>query len=214
MLGKRFSRLICIERTGTDIHGAPLFKCKCDCGTIKIIRGRNLRTGQIKSCGCLSKELSSKRMSKRLYKHGKAKSRPSLYTVWVSMKQRCFNQKTKNFYNYGGRGISVSKEWEDYKIFEEWSFLNGYKEGLQIDRINNDGNYEPSNCRWVTCKVNSRNKRTNRKIKGKTITEWSEQSNIKLTTLKARLDSGSSIEEAIRKPVRGYNRAKIEKEVP
>ena len=91
------------------------------------------------------------------YKHGD--SHTKLHQVWIAMRNRCRNEKHKNYKYYGGRGIKTLPEWEDYKVFKNWAFSAGYEEGLTIDRINNDGNYEPTNCRWTTMLVQVRNRR-------------------------------------------------------
>lgn len=118
-----------------------------------------------------------------------------LYRIFNAMIERCSKPTTANYHNYGGRGIKVCDEWiGNYQAFCDWALNNGYKEGLEIDRINNNGNYEPSNCRWVTRKENSNNKRTNRflTLNGEThtLTQWSEILNIKLPTLSSRIRSG------------------------
>lgn len=96
-------------------------------------------------------------------KHGKKNTR--LYRIWLQMKNRCFNIRTNRYKDYGGRGITVCDEWKnDFTKFYDWSILNGYQENLTIDRIDNDGNYEPSNCRWVTVKIQNRNSRSNHLI--------------------------------------------------
>ena len=99
-----------------------------------------------------------------------------LYNKWGSMKTRCYYPKSKDYKNYGGRGIKICDEWLNYDNFRNWSISTGYQEGLTIDRIDNDRNYEPSNCKWVTMKEQQRNKRNNRIItyngKSLTLVEW------------------------------------------
>lgn len=116
-----------------------------------------------------------------------------LYGVWKSMRQRCSNPKNADYHNYGHRGITVCKEWGNYENFRDWAKENGYKVGLSIDRINNDGNYEPSNCRWATNKEQSLNKRTNVRVNidGETLTlkELSEKHGIPYGTLRSRVES-------------------------
>jgi len=102
-----------------------------------------------KSCGCMKQKF--------LIKHGE--SHTKLHKVWSSMKKRCLNLNDKGYKNYGGRGIAVCNEWLEFIPFRDWAVNNGYKEGLQINRINNDGNYEPSNCNWISHKENGRNTR-------------------------------------------------------
>jgi hypothetical protein len=140
---------------------------KCYCGNIFITLLKKIYTGETKSCGCNRKNKS----------HGMSKH--PLYSVWLGMRSRCYNEKSNGFKNYGARGICVCDEWNrDVQAFIDWGLESGYNHGLEIDRRNNDGNYSPENCRWVTGKLNSRNKRNNVLIKHegrkKTIGEWAE----------------------------------------
>jgi hypothetical protein len=151
--GMRFGRLLVISRDGTR-NGYSTWLCKCDCGNEKVIIGKYLKNGKTQSCGCIHKE----QLARRSKTHGMSGKR--LYRIWHDMKNRCEYAKDKKFSYYGGRGIKVCNEWSsDFKTFMEWSLENGYKENLTIDRINNDGNYEPSNCRWITMKEQCTNRR-------------------------------------------------------
>lgn len=152
LTGQKFGRLTVVERHGVkDGHAAWL--CKCDCGNTTVVNGRNLRNGRTTSCGCYHKEI----LINRSKTHGMSKTR--LYRIWHNMKNRCFYTKDKHFNDYGGRGITVCDEWKnDFESFKKWSLSNGYSDELTIDRINNDGNYEPSNCRWVTMKEQCKNR--------------------------------------------------------
>lgn len=132
--------------------------------------------------------LGDKEVAKRLtdagvllpypYKDGSWQRNPRLYSLWNTMRHRCEDPKRESYQRYGGRGIKVCQEWHDANTFMDWAELHGYKPGLQLDRIDNDGDYSPENCRWVTAKENSRNKRTNRLLtingKTKTVSEWCE----------------------------------------
>lgn len=136
--------------------------------------------------------------------HGLSKTR--LYTIWHSMKCRCHYPATNQYKNYGGRGIEICDEWEKgFLPFYNWAMSNGYKDDLTLDRINVNGNYEPSNCKWSTKKEQGRNTTANRFItyKGetKTLTEWCEIYNINIVTLSDRLKTGMTFEEAVSKPV-------------
>lgn len=127
--------------------------CKCDCGNEKIVSAYELKRGHYKSCGCVTGNT----------KHGGCGTH--LYEVWKSMKARCYNPHDKYYKNYGGRNIQVCDEWRsDFVPFQKWSSINGYKQGLSLDRIDNDKNYEPDNCRWVTQREQANNKSNNRKV--------------------------------------------------
>lgn len=129
-----------------------------------------------------------------------------VYNIWYNMKRRCYNKNSKDYKNYGAKGINVCAEWlNDFLSFYNWALSNGYKETLTLDRIDNYGNYCPENCRWVTMKQQHRNYSQNRNytINGekKCLTEWCEIYNINYTTVICRLQKGMSINEALQKPV-------------
>lgn len=155
----RYGRLTIIKEITPLQYGENTFRmmlCKCDCGTIKEITLSHLRTGSIVSCGCY-------RLAKQT-KHGLRGH--SLYSVWKGIKKRCHNEKEKCYEYYGGRGIKVCNEWDiDFRTFYDWALTNGYKKELEIDRIDNNGNYEPKNCHFVTHAENCRNRRKRRTIK-------------------------------------------------
>ena len=151
LVGQRFGRLVVLCDSGKDKRGHTFWTCKCNCGNLKNIEEYNLKHSITKSCGCLWIDT----MKKINYKHGDAR-KTKLYHIWHSMRNRCNCIKNKAFRWYGQRGIQVYKEWNNSFIeFKSWAMTNGYKEGLNIDRIDNDGNYEPSNCRWITRSENS-----------------------------------------------------------
>lgn len=170
-----------------------LFKCLA-CGDYKVINIHAVICFTTKSCGC-------QRLAHRTI-HGLSKTHP-LYKKWWAMKERCRNPKNEDYKHYGGRGIIVCKEWaNDFMAFYNWSVANGWQPTLQIDRIDVNGNYEPSNCRYVTIKENNRNKRFQVLITYKNetmqICQWGERLNIKLPTLWARYYTGQNPENILR----------------
>lgn len=154
---KRFGKLKVIKYYKSNKNGRALWLCQCDCGNIKVVLGNSLLNKSTLSCGCYNKERSKELHSK----HNMSNSK--LYKVWQGMKTRCYNKKFMYYKNYGGRGIKMCNEWlNNFETFYIWAIKNGYKEGLTIDRINNDGNYEPINCRWTTRAEQNRNTRRNK----------------------------------------------------
>ena len=138
------------------------------------------------------------------YVHGGTGTR--LHNIWLSMRERCHRVKHPYYKDYGGRGISICEEWDDFSKFREWANTNGYSDELTIDRVDNNGDYEPNNCRWVTIKEQQNNRRNNRIIEYKgekyTLTELAEKIGMNKTTLKERLNMRWSVEDAVKRPVR------------
>lgn len=170
------------------------FVCRCDCGKEKIISRRSILSNRTKSCGCIKK------------KHGS--SYKKLYNVWASAKKRCYDEAYYNYKNYGARGIIMCNEWlNDYSSFETWALSNGYKEGLFIDRVNVDGNYEPQNCRFITPKQSGNNRRNHTYLtyKGvtKNVTQWAEELNVSDAAIFGRLKKGWSIDKIFNRPFLG-----------
>lgn len=196
LTGQRFGRLTVLEFVPTDDRNS-CWKCQCDCGKIKIVRAPDLNSGRTKSCGCLRKELASKNNTI----HGKAHTK--LHEVWKGIKARSYNINDKEYQHYGGRGITVCDEWRnDFMSFYDWAMANGYSDTLTIDRIDNDGNYEPLNCQWVTMKEQARNKRNNIVIEYKgqqmCLPEAAEASRMSYNTLKHRYYRGDRGERLFR----------------
>lgn len=190
--GEKINRLKLIKYTS---NGKGIFLCEC--GTVKEISRYNVERGAVKSCGCLFKEHPNNT------KHSGSRTR--LYIIWKGIRQRCNNPNCKIYKNYGGRGIKICNEWNDYNNFKEWAINNGYKENLSIDRIDVNGNYTPENCRWTTSKVQANNKRNNRLLTlngtTKTMSEWSEETGIKVATIWDRLNKGWSVEKTLSQKV-------------
>ena len=183
MLGNKFGKLTVIEELKErSKNGHKQYKCLCECGNIKIVRGDTLKNGTSQSCGCSVGVM-----------HGLSKSK--LYKILNGMKNRCYNSNAYNYKYYGGRGITVCDEWlNEFMAFYDWAINNGYKDGLSIDRIDSNGNYDPTNCRWETSKQQCNNKRNNIKLtyngKTQTLSQWAEEFGINYNTIATRYYRG------------------------
>ena len=183
MINKRFGNYV-VRGGGVIIRNKKrriLLLCLCDCGNLRIVRRDNLLSGHSKSCGCLRKENATKH---KLSNH-------PLYFVWANMVHRCKNKENGSYESYGGRNISVCNEWvNSVETFYFWAVNNGFRKGLQIDRINNNGNYEPNNCRFATSGENQRNTRRSKvwfinDIKFNSISTAAKFFNVSYTTIRA-----------------------------
>lgn len=205
LTGKRFGNLTVVKlydkRKRNNGGKEYYWLCKCDCGKKTIVRGATLKNGATQSCGCKQRQIAIKVNTR----HGQGYTK--LYKVYFSMKQRCLNPKNKAFAYYGGRGIKICNEWiEDYTNFYNWAIANGYKKGLSIDRIDVDGNYEPSNCRWILQAEQVKNTRRNKFItfngETKTLSEWSKTLGYNRTVIAYRIKAGWSIEKTFTTPTK------------
>ena len=201
LTGRKYNRWTVIgydkERSTRD---NKYWICQCECGTIKSLWRGNIVNGNSKSCGCWNKEAARNR------KNAHHESKTRLYNVWVKMRSRCNDPKDKSYPRYGGRGITVCKEWENYFSFKEWAIKTGYDKDAKfgqctIDRINVNGNYQPDNCRWISMKEQCYNRRSNRRITyhGETLTatEWEKKLGYRKGTIIKRLHNGWSEERAV-----------------
>lgn len=203
LTGNRYGRLVVLhqgERVGNRIG----WVCQCDCGNIKTISGKTLQNGLVKSCGCLRSETSRKKATKHLMCDTR------LYDIYSNMKKRCYNSHSDHYKWYGAENKGIYEEWlgkDGFKHFADWALSHGYNDSLTIDRKDNSKGYSPDNCRWVTPKQNSRNKRNNHFItyqdQTKTISEWSEIFNIPDSLLRSRLRIGWDMEKALTTPKKG-----------
>lgn len=207
LVGEKYWNMTVLEFVGINEKGRSLWLCKCDCGNTKVVVGTDLKRGKVKSCGCMNRRIN-----------GLYKSR--LYEIHHMMMCRCYTESTTHYEYYGGRGISVCEEWRNkengFLNFYNWSMANGYADDLTIDRIDVNGNYEPSNCRWATREQQANNTRHNKFItyKGKTMTisQWAKLLGIDRRTFDKRIKSGWSISDCIEKPVdKKYSRAGVKR---
>lgn len=197
LIGQKFGRLVIIRKINNDLRGNHRWICQCDCGKKTIVLGNNLRNNNTRSCGCLRT------------KHGNSKvgKISKTYKSWQQMVQRCTNINNPRFKDYGNRGIKVCRRWMKFVNFLE--DMGERPLDKCIDRINNDGNYCKSNCKWSTSKQNSRNRRDHRIVifNGKTqcLASWADETGIRANTLLYRINNGWSIQEAFTTPV-GHKR--------
>jgi len=196
LAGRKFSRLTVVERVCSTHEGRVQWRCVCECGASSIATGKNLQSGNTKSCGCLQREARSKATQANV-KHGMCGT--PTYRTWASMLERCNSPKARGYENYGGRGIHVCERWKEFDAFR--TDMGDRPCGRTLDRIDVNGNYEPGNCRWATAKQQSRNTRVNRYVNGVTLAELSESTGIGYTTLRARLEKRPG-EDPTARPVR------------
>ena len=199
------------RRAGDCVNGAiliervngRLWKMKCSCGEIFVAQPSDSK-GVCRKC-------AMEKLSEERTKHGESpkqgkRNASKLYSIWVNMRNRCSNPENKSFAYYGGRGISVCDEWNEFLNFEKWAIQNGFEENLTLDRIDVNGNYEPENCRWISRKEQMRNTRSNHLLTyngdTKTMAEWAEITGIPYSTLKQRINKYNySVEKALNKQV-------------
>lgn len=200
LIGQTFGRLTVIERVPDKYKKGGLWRCKCECGNETIVITCNLTNCHTRSCGCLGK---THRITHGACKNGKRKR---LYDIWINMRARCYSKTHVNYSSYGGRGISICKEWDSFESFEKWALSAGYDESAKrgaytLDRIDVNGNYEPNNCRWISADKQNRNKRNTRNItyNGKTqcVAEWARELNLKPRTIYGRISRGITDPKAL-----------------
>lgn len=213
--GQKFGKLTVISFS-RDVKSGNRYRkywnCICECGNHKEVRLDSLTSGNVKSCGCLHKEISYKNLTPGSPKYEVIDKR--LRGIWAGMKRRCLDEKDSSFSRYGGRGITICNDWLDFNKFAKWALSNGYKKDLTIDRIDNNKGYEPTNCRWITNREQSLNRRSNviveYKDKSITLKELSEITGLDYSCLNARYKRGLKGEDLI-KPTQDteFNNSKI-----
>jgi len=200
LTGQRFGRLTVLKRQANNKHNSEMWLCQCDCGNKKVIIGFDLKRGHTKSCGCLKKEGSLP-----THGHTAGGKESKTYITWNHMLDRCKNKNVVNYKDYGGRGISVCDRWLRFENF--YADMGDKPEGLTLERIDNDGNYEPSNCKWATRIEQANNTRFNVFIEydGQrlTIAQWARKIGMNYFTLHNRIrDYGWPIKKALTEPTR------------
>lgn len=200
--GIKYGRLTALRLFGKNKRGESLWECVCDCGNPKITVGSWLSSGETGSCGCWERE------SRHFHTltHGMSRKKNVVYAAWCRLRGRCLNKNSKDYPDYGGRGITVCERWNDFTLFLA-DVGERPSPKHSIDRIDTNGNYEPGNCRWATPKIQSNNRRNIQRFdfrgESKTLTEWAESSGIQMRTLFARIYySGWSVERALTTPVK------------
>ena len=205
LTGNRYNRLVVIEKDRTE-KGVVIWKCLCDCGKITYVRGQNLKSGAVKSCGCLRKDENPST------RHRMSGSR--LYRIWASMKTRCYVPSHHSYMNYGGRGIKVCDEWRIMPDqFIEWAMNNGYTDEMTIERIDVDGDYGPDNCTWIPAREQQGNRRSCQYFTyngmTKNLTDWCSDLGLQYKQIHNRIHKlGWSFERAISEPVHEDKRNK------
>ena len=187
LTGRRFGRLVVIGRDDRNSR-KTYYNCLCDCGNMKSVRSDSLIAGTIRSCGCLKKEQDRENLTAA---HTHKMSGTRIYQIWQGIKKRCYNPHDVRYERYGRRGIKVCDEWRDnFQSFYDWAMENGYDDSLTIDRIDNDGDYRPENCRWSSSEEQARNRSSNIKITignvTKTLVEWCQVFDVDYHVISAR----------------------------
>jgi len=196
-IGQKFGKLTVVSFS--HLKKQSHWNCLCDCGNEKTVSGGCLTSGRVQSCGCLHKEI--------LVKGTGIRGDTRLYNIYKGMKKRCYNPNNHAYGLYGCRGIDICDDWlKDFEEFKAWSLANGYSDDLSIDRIDNERGYRPDNCRWITHKKQSNNRRDNRILEHQgqqhTLTEWANIKGISREALRNRLNKGWPVSIALEEPPR------------
>lgn len=206
LTGLKFGKWFVITRAEDHVSKGGFkftqWLCQCDCGKQQNVFANALLSGRSTSCGCAQHDHSKETCRKNFTTHGESKTR--LYKIWASIKKRCTNPNATNYSDYGGRGISMCDSWaSDYCCFAKWAHSNGYADNLSIERIDVNGDYDPSNCTWADTITQANNRRSSVRLscqgKNMTIAEWSRELGITYKQLHKKLSAGKSLEEIINK---------------
>lgn len=208
LTGQRFGRLTVVRRAEkNDYRGSAVWVCRCDCGEKRELTGTVLRGGKVISCGCFKRDQKTS--------HGASRTR--LYQIWINMRRRCTDEREKDYPRYGGRGITICKEWmESFEPFRDWAISNGYREDLTLERNDNDGPYSPDNCRWATYEEQANNRRNNVWIacrgENHTLAEWERILGLRPGSLSEYRSSGKDVLQIIERTMDGVDCVIYQKE--
>jgi hypothetical protein len=204
LTGRKFGRLTVLKRS-ENIRDKTAWLCVCECGNAKVITADNLKRGVTRSCGCYRDYIRIENGRRNGTHHGFG---TRIYRIYRGMWQRCYDKNVSQYSRYGGKGIKICDEWlgeNGFVAFRNWSEKNGYQDNLSIDRINNNGDYSPTNCRWATDKeqMNNRNCNVFLCMNGEkhTMAEWSDITGISRATIKSRHRAGWNDVDILTKPV-------------
>jgi len=192
LTGNKYGRLTVVGLSARKSGRKSYWVCECECGKQHLGRSDSLKSGYLQSCGCLKKEQDRENLTKN---HRHKESHTHLHNTWLGMKARVSNPNNKSYSRYGGRGIMMCDDWfNSYESFRNWAKQNGYEESLTIERINVDGDYEPSNCTWIPFNDQANNRRTTIWVewqgKRQNITQWAKELDFNRVTLYDRYHRG------------------------
>lgn len=199
--GQVFGRLTVIKRAGS-LRGVSCWLCKCSCGRERIVTRAHLKQGGTKSCGCYKREKLIENgqrsgIGERSRKHGDFGTK--LYSIWAGVKRRCQNPNTKHYSDYGGRGIRLCDDWQDYINFKKWALASGYADGMSIERIDVNSGYCPENCKWIPRRDQALNRRSSIRLeygnRSFTVKEAAEALGMKERTVMGRVERGWTAEQ-------------------
>lgn len=199
LVGTKINKVTILSHFKKGKNNCNYFECLCECGRVSQIRANHLLNENQETCGKHHKKYYDSEIGTRIY------------NTWNRMMHRCYDINNQKYYAYGARGILICNEWKnDYNAFYEWSIKNGYQIGLWIERIDNDGDYRPENCRWATRKEQMNNTRRNHFVQyreeNKTIAQWCEILDLPYKTINSRLNRGYTPEQAFETPIRSTHK--------
>lgn len=195
--GHVYGKWTVLRKFGNRRGGAAIWECRCQCGTVAQVTGTDLRSGKSAQC----KQCALLAIGEKVKTHGQTGTR--VYRIWKAMRVRCNDKNAREYNRYGGRGIHICDEWNEFSSFSNWAYANGYSDSLSIDRVDNDGSYSPTNCRWADKKTQSRNRGDyiNKRADGVLWIDVAAAHGISMVRYYGRLNEGWSREEASTVPL-------------